>query len=169
MPGELWTSQSRAKEITTLKVHSSVIFIIPWKTTRLITIAKVEGKLRWTIQEFKSPVIISTLSHMDSDTENIQWMYMNRSIDFEGLAQLPQGNTAIRIKPCKLHVLRAMADDSIVLSSREDMSEVVKPAKKSKSKPATSKTMLMMKKGNLSTFSLMTQAMMMPVMLLRVI
>ena len=79
---------------------------------------------------------------------NMQWMYADGSVDFDGPACLPRGNTVTHIKPCKIHVLKAMAEEHIVLSlsSEEDTSEIVKRVKKTKVKPVSSKTMSL-KKG----------------------
>lgn len=74
-------------------------------------------------------------------------MYVDGSIDFEGPARLPRSNVTTRIKPRKIHTSRATAEDPIVLSSGEDTSVVVKPAKKSKSKSAASKATSLKGKG----------------------
>ena len=75
-------------------------------------------------------------------------MYVDGSVDFDGPACLPQGNAATCIKPHKIHALKAMAKEHIVLSlsSEEDMSKVVKRVKKAKAKPVPLKTMSL-KKG----------------------
>ncbi|KAH0832247.1 hypothetical protein J3R83DRAFT_13221, partial [Lanmaoa asiatica] len=147
MPGELRTKQSRAKGITTLKVHERRDIYHALENNE-ITIVKVEGKLqRKAIQESQSPIIIGAPPQADSNVDNAQRMYVDGSIDFEGPARLPQGNAATRIKPRKIHASRATAEDPIVLSSGEDTGKVVKPAKKPKPRAAVSKMTSLKMKG----------------------
>lgn len=75
----------------------------------------------------------------------MQRAYYDGSIDFEGPARLPPNNTRTRIKPRKTHKSKAISDDVISLSSEGDTGAVIKPAKNSKGKPATSKATMLNK------------------------
>ena len=72
-------------------------------------------------------------------------MYYDGAINLEGPVWLPPSNMRTHIKPCKVQS-KGTADDAIAISSREDTSKVVKPAKMSKSKLATLKV-TSLKKG----------------------
>ena len=66
-------------------------------------------------------------------------MYYDGTIDFKGPARLPPNNARTCIKPHKMYMSKGTADNAITLSSEEDTGTVVKPAKKSKARPATLK------------------------------
>ncbi|KAI9571059.1 hypothetical protein HD554DRAFT_2169420 [Boletus coccyginus] len=96
-------------------------------------------QLMEALQESKSPIIIGAPPQADSQDTNAQCVYYDGAVDFEGPAHLPPNNARTCIKPHKMYMSKGTTDNAITLSSEEDIGGVVKPAKKSKAKPATLK------------------------------